>query len=51
MLIENPRIAVLNRNTITDRPTTSYRMVGVATPSSVVCTTTPLVNEKYRKSQ
>ncbi|MNC77309.1 hypothetical protein D3C75_1292300 [compost metagenome] len=51
MLIENPRMAVLNRNPISDWASTILRMPRVATPTSEVCTATPMVNEKYRKSQ
>lgn len=51
ILIEKPRIAVLNRNPISDCPSTTLRMLRVATPTSDVCTATPMVKEKYRKSQ
>ncbi len=51
MLIEKPRIAVLNTKQINDWPSTTLRISRVATPTSEVCTATLRVNEKYRKSQ
>ncbi|MNJ80379.1 hypothetical protein D3C77_787410 [compost metagenome] len=51
ILIENPRMAVLNRKPINDCASTILRKSRVATPTSEVCTATPTVNEKYRKSQ
>ena len=50
MLIENPRIAVLNTKPISDCASTILRICGVATLTSAVCTATPMVKEKYRKS-
>ncbi|MNP78878.1 hypothetical protein D3C76_1765970 [compost metagenome] len=50
-MIENPNIAVLNKNPINDCANTILRISRVATPTSEVCTATPMVNEKYRKSQ
>ncbi len=51
ILIEKPRIAVLNRKPISDWARTILRSSRVATPTSEVCTATPMVKEKYRKSQ
>ncbi|MNC75835.1 hypothetical protein D3C75_1274360 [compost metagenome] len=51
ILMENPNIAVLNKKPINDCASTILRISRVATPTSAVCTATPMVNEKYRKSQ